>query len=128
MSESLENSLYTFQSYLDVTLDAINEPEQYNLIVMQFGITKGLKEGVDFYRPYYMVALQLWLDTNNNIISAEGVKFNENKETVRRYLMMQRLIDTSNNLTIEESFTVDNFLLLLDSDTTSHNQPSMFTW
>lgn len=62
------------------------------------------------YRIYYVCALDLWLRGENNVIKGEGAELNQNFETTRRFLMMQKLEDVQLKLVIPEEYTVRAFL------------------
>jgi hypothetical protein len=58
--------------------------------------SKGLNATfTDTFRPYYVIARELLLDTTNNVIKAEGAEFGQNQELARRYLLMQSMDDVS---------------------------------
>lgn len=56
------------------------------------------------YRPHYVIGMTLWLKPENNLISGEGVKLDQNFEVARRYFNMQHLIDTDNNLVVSKNY------------------------
>ena len=71
------------------------------------------------YRPYYVIGLQLWLSTDNNIKSGEGATFDKNFETSRRNFLMQQMIDLNENLIVPEAFTCAAILTTINSDSVS---------
>lgn len=73
------------------------------------------------YRPYFVIGLQLWLSTDNNIIKGEGAEFGQNTETSKRYFQMQQLIDLQNNLVIPDQYTCVAMFALIGVETTTKN-------
>jgi hypothetical protein len=70
-----------------------------------------------FYRPYYVIALALWTDLSNNLISGEGAKFDQNIETTRRYLILQERLDRASNITLNPEFECSKLLQVISSET-----------
>jgi hypothetical protein len=78
----------------------------------------GLVNDTDiFYRPYYVIALALWTDLSNNLISGEGAKFDQNIETTRRYLILQERLDKASNITLNPEFECSKLLQVISSET-----------
>lgn len=76
------------------------------------------------YRPYFVIGLLLWLKSENNLIKAEGAEFNQNFETARRNLTIQRQIDKANNLQIHPQYECDVLLsqILPSADNSSSGE------
>jgi len=66
------------------------------------------------YRPYYVTGWHYWLLPENNLISGEGAKFDQNFEVCRRYLQMQLTQDNADNLIVDEAYSAKNLLGQLD--------------
>lgn len=108
MMTSLEESIQVVDKYADGETD--------KLLIKTAG--KSIKGDVEtiVYRPYYVIGLQLWLATDNNIKTGEGATFDQNFETSRRYFLMQSFIDSSDNLVIPPEYTCANMLSVLLPD------------
>lgn len=70
-----------------------------------------------FYRPYYTIALALWTDLSNNLISGEGAKFDQNIETTRRYLILQERLDRASNIILNPEFECSKLLQVISNET-----------
>jgi hypothetical protein len=70
-----------------------------------------------FYRPYYVIALTLWTDLSNNLISGEGAKFDQNIETSRRFLTLQQRLDKASSAVINPEFECYKLLSVIAGET-----------
>jgi hypothetical protein len=72
-----------------------------------------------FYRPYYVIALALWTDLSNNLISGEGAKFDQNIETTRRYLIIQERLDRASSVLLNPEFECSKLLQTISNENVS---------
>jgi hypothetical protein len=81
-------------------------------------------QNVKNYRPYYVTALHYWLLPENNLISGEGAKFDQNYEVTRRYLLMQRNLDLMMSLQVETHNSCDTLLGTMSKECQTCNDPT----
>jgi hypothetical protein len=117
--------LETSISYV-LTISALDD-SQYQMISERLEQTKGLTLDLSpYYRVYYVLGLVFWLDPNNNLISAEGAKFDQNTEVVRRYMNWQTSVDINNKLTVPNEYSSQYFIdTVLTKDPTPEVRPSL---
>lgn len=124
------------QNNLDVALsriiDLLQLEETENLVntlVDLLEVSAGTDlNGDKHYRYYYVVALQLWLGIENNLLEGESAKFNENRETTRRYLIIQSLLDEEFKLFISDNFRVEALIDATVPDEKKINFPGIISF
>ncbi len=71
----------------------------------------GTKDGVIYYRPWYVAALLLSQDlTANNLLEADGVKFQSKEGIVKSFIATQRSLDLSLGLTLPPGFSIESII------------------
>jgi hypothetical protein len=69
------------------------------------------------YREYYVTGLIFWLKPENNLVTGEGAKFDQNFEVTRRYINLQNQVDTALGTVINDAWTCSTFLNRIDAAT-----------
>jgi hypothetical protein len=112
LNEALRRCIYICQ--IDENDDlAVNEIT--NLLTQTAGIE--ILTNATAYREYYAIGYWFWLKTENNLVSGEGAKFDQNFEVTRRYLNLQGQIDEANpQIKVPDAWLVSRFLDKLQAD------------
>lgn len=75
------------------------------------GYSAGTKDGVTFYRPWYVAAALLAQDIKaNNLIKAGDVQFLSKEGIIKALIATQRSLDISLGLTLPLGFSVESIL------------------
>ena len=111
---TLDSSLALVKRILSVDDTAYDEIEHFTQSLETYS---GLINTTQtFYRPYYVIALTLWTDLSNNLISGEGARFDQNVETSRRFLSLQQRLDKASNIVLNPEFECNQLLSVISGD------------
>lgn len=94
---------------LATTSTSYTDKNSIAIIQQNLEESAGTYESEPFYRVNYVIALQFWLDSSNNLIKGEGATFDQNFEVTRRYLELQKIQDSKLS-GIPEEYSVDSLL------------------
>ncbi|MEM7578279.1 MAG: hypothetical protein AAF316_00245 [Cyanobacteria bacterium P01_A01_bin.80] len=105
----MKNIMLAVNRVLATTSTSYTDKNSIAIIQQNLEESAGTYESEPFYRVNYVIALQFWLDSSNNLIKGEGATFDQNFEVTRRYLELQKIQDSKLS-GIPEEYSVDSLL------------------
>jgi hypothetical protein len=116
--QNIEDALNIVILNCDINQDTQSEltDERRLWLENSVGLPKLVTNPSNIYRPYYVIALHYWLTPDNNLLSGEQAKFDQNFEVTRRYLMRQKMLDIQQNLDIPLEYQCDTLIGNMKAD------------